>query len=168
MRRWLIILAGIVSTLVMGVLPAVAVPAQASVDAPVGRIGQTLRVQDGELVADVTVVSVTPSPIPPGLGYAPRPPREQLWRAQVVVQAVRVPTPYTMAKSFSFRGVTLTGDAYEPRNTDAPDDLQNGLQNAPQGSTVAGAVFWDCYRDLVAHVVLINKQTGVHLAQWDL
>ncbi len=168
MRRWLIILAGIVSTLAMVALPAVAIPAQASVDAPIGRIGETLRVQDGELVADVTVVNVTPSPIPPAWGYPPRPPREQVWRAQVVIQAVRVPTPYTMAVSFSFRGVTPTGDAYEPRNTDAPDDLQNGLQNAPQGSTVTGAVFWDPYRDLVSNVVLINKQTGVHLAQWNL
>jgi hypothetical protein len=29
-------------------------------------------------------------------------------------------------------------------------------------------VFWDCYRDLVSTVVLINPRTGEHLAQWDL
>ena len=29
-------------------------------------------------------------------------------------------------------------------------------------------MFWDCYRDLVSTVVLINPRTGEHLAQWDL
>jgi hypothetical protein len=178
MRRWLIILVGFVSTVLMAATPASAVPAEVSVDSSLGRLGQTLRVQDGELIADVTVVSVTPSPIPPAWGsgaagsagdrYGPRWPRKQVFRADIVVQAVRVPNPYWMAVSFSFRGVTRTGDAYEPHNTDAPDDLQNGLQRAPEGATVAGAVFWDCYRDLVSNVVLINKQTGKHLAQWDL
>jgi len=42
------------------------------------------------------------------------------------------------------------------------------LQNAPQGSTVGGRVFWDCYRDLVSNVVLVNPRTGEHLAQWNL
>jgi len=167
MRRCLLVLFGILLTLTAA--PAAdAVPAQSGVNAPIGRIGDTLRVQNGDLFADVTVVSVTPSAIPPGWGYPPRPPREQVWRANIVVQAVQVPNPYAMAVSFQFRGVTLTGDAYEPRNTDAPDDLRAALQNAPQGSTVAGAVFWDCYRDLVNHVVLIDKKTGYHLAQWDL
>jgi hypothetical protein len=63
--------------------------------------------------------------------------------------------------------VTPTGDAYEPRATDDPADLNAALANATPGAT-AGAVFWDCYRDLVSHVVLINKKTGIHLAQWNL
>lgn len=168
MRRWLMILLGFVSTLIMVAAPASAVPTEVSPGSPVGRIGETLRVQDGDLIADVTVVGVTPSPVPPAWGYGPRWPRQEVWRAQVVVQAIRVPNPYWMAVSFSFRGVTPTGDAYEPHITDAPDDLQNGLQRAPQGATVTGVVFWDCYRDLVSNVVLINKQTGLHLAQWNL
>jgi len=48
------------------------------------------------------------------------------------------------------------------------DDLQRALQNAPAGSTVSGAVFWDCYRDLVSNVVLLDKATGYHLAQWNV
>ena len=67
--------------------------------------------------------------------------------------------------TFSFRGVTSTGDAYLPRNSDAPDALQYAMQNAPQRSTVGGRVFWDCYRHLVPTVVLINPRTGEHLAQ---
>lgn len=168
MRRWLMVLIAIVSTLVMTPGPAAAVPAETTADTPIGRTGDTLRVHLGDLIADVTVVSVTPSDIPPGFGYPPRPPREQVWRANIVVQAVQVPTPSVMAAYFQFRGVTPTGDAYEPRNTDAPDDLRTALANAPQGATVAGAVFWDCYRDLVNHVVLIDKKSGRHLAQWDL
>lgn len=39
-----------------------------------------------------------------------------------------------------------TGDAYEPQRTDEPDDLNYALRNAPQGSTVNGAVYWDVYR----------------------
>lgn len=44
-------------------------------DSPMGRIGQPLRVQFKGLIADVTLLSVEPSPIPPGFGCPPRPPR---------------------------------------------------------------------------------------------
>ncbi len=30
---------------------------------------------------------------------------------------------------------------------------------------VHGGVWWDCYRDLVSNVVLVDKETGIHLAQ---
>ena len=40
--------------------------------------------------------------------------------------------------------------------------------NAPPGSTVSGGVWWDCYRDLVSNVVLLDKITGQHLAQWNV
>jgi len=70
--------------------------------------------------------------------------------------------------SFIFKGVTPTGDAYEPRNTDAPDALQYAMQNVPAGATVAGGVWWDCYRDLVSNVVLVDRKTGIHLAQWNV
>ena len=51
---------------------------------------------------------------------------------------------------------------------DAPDALESALRNAPPGSTVDGAVYWDVYRALVTNVVLYNPQTGVHLAQWNI
>ena len=163
MRRWFVLLLAVMAT-VAGISVA---PAQAAT-APIGRLGDTLQVKLKGLVADITVHSVDPSPIPPGFGYPPRPPRNQVWRAWITVHPIQVPTPYAQAITYSFRGVTATGDAYEPRNTDAPDALQHALTNAPAGSTVSGAVFWDCYRDLVSNVVLIDKVTGEHLAQWNL
>lgn len=163
MRRWLV---SLIAAL-MVVAGFVAPPASAA-NAPIGRLGETLRVSFKGLLADVTVHSVEPSPIPPGFGYPPRAPRQQVWRGQVTVHPVQLPTPYAMAITFQFRGVTPTADAYEPRNTDAPDALQAALQNAPAGSTVTGGVWWDCYRDLISNVVLIDKITGEHLAQWNL
>ena len=168
MRRWLFVLTALLPILALAAPPAHAAPAETTVATPIGRVGDTLRVRNGDLVADVTVVSVTPSAIPAGWGYPPRPPREQVWRANIVVQAVQVPTPTAIAVSFQFRGVTPTGDAYEPRPTDDPADLPKARAGAAQGATVAGAVFWDCYRDLVSHVVLIDKKSGLHLAQWNL
>ena len=73
-----------------------------------------------------------------------------------------------LADASAINGVTPTGDVHQPRNSDAPDALQYGLQNAPQGSTVDGYVFWDRYRDLVSNVVLTDKQTGMRLARWNL
>lgn len=144
-----------------------AAPASAA-NAPIGRLGDTLRIDFEGLVADITVVSLEPSEVPPGFGYPPRAPRYQVWRANVVVHPIKVPTPYAQAITYQFRGVTATGDSYEPRNSDAPDALHAALNNAPAGSTVAGGVWWDCYRDLVANVVLVDKITGEHLAQWNL
>ena len=169
MRRWFSILlaaSAVLGSSVLGAGPAA--PLAGAAGTVIGRVGDTLRVQNGNVIADVTVLAPVLSEIPPGFGYPPRSPRRQVWKSQVAVQAVQVPNPYVMAASFWFRGVTLTGDAYEPRNSDAPDALQYGLQNAPQGSTVAGWVYWDCYRDLVTNVVLVDKQTGTRLAQWNM
>jgi hypothetical protein len=163
MRRWLV---PILATL--AVVAGLIAPSASAAVAPIGRLGETLRVSFEGLVADVTVHSVDPSPVPPGFGYPPRPPRHQVYRAQVTVHPITLPTPYAMAITFQFRGVTPTGDAYEPRNSDAPDALQAALLNAPAGATVNGGVWWDCYRDLVSNVVLIDKITGQHLAQWNL
>lgn len=165
MRRCLSILLAAATILAFGVGAA---PVAGAAGTAIGRIGDTLRVENNGVVADVTVLAPVPSEIPPGFGYPPRSPRKQVWKSQVVVQAKQVPNPYVMAVSFWFRGVTPTGDAYEPRNSDAPDALQFGLQNAPQGSTVAGWVYWDCYRDLVTNVVLVDKKTGIRLAQWNM
>ena len=163
MRRWFI---GLLSVTVIAA--ALVAPPASAVDAPIGRLGDTLRVTDGNIVADVTLINVLPSDIPPGWGYPPRWPRSDVWRAQIAVTAVTVPSAHSMASKFAFHGNTQTGDSYIARNTDAPDALQYALLNAPQGSTVAGGVFWDCYRDLVSNVVLIDAKTGYHLAQWNL
>jgi hypothetical protein len=42
------------------------------------------------------------------------------------------------------------------------------LANAPTGSIVRGGVHWEAYRDPVSTVVLLDKKTGYHLAQWNL
>jgi hypothetical protein len=104
----------------------------------------------------VTVHDIQPSDVPPGFGYPPRAP------------LVETPAPYAAGLAFVFKGVTPTGDAYEPRNSDAPDALQYSILNLPTGATASGGVWWDCYRDLVSNVVLIDKKTGFHLAQWNV
>lgn len=165
MRRWF---AGLIAALsVAAFFSAPPVTADAGTT-PIGKIGQPLRVEFKGIIADITVGPPMLAAIPPGFGYPPRPPRQQVWRSQVTVTAVRVPNPWIMSKTFSFRGVTGTGDSYLPRTNDAPDDLQFALQNAPQGSTVSGGVWWDCYRDLVSTVVLISPQSGFHLGQWSM
>lgn len=166
MRRWLTVFMAIATAALLGaVAPA---PAVTAADTPIGPLGATLRVQNGDLIADVTVLSVEPSEIPPGFGYPPRPPRHQVWKAKVAVQAIQVPNPHQIGSTFVFNGVTPTGDAYEPRKTDAPEALQFALLDAPNGSAVGGFVYWDCYRDLVSHVVLSDKRTGMRLAQWNV
>jgi hypothetical protein len=163
MRRWIVLLLA-----AMTVAGAVLATPAAAVDSPIGRLGDTLRVELEGVIADVTVVDIQPSDPPPGFGYPPRAPRYQVYRANVVIHAVKMPVPYALGIAFSFKGVTPTGDAYEPRNSDAPDALQTAMLNVPEGATVAGGVWWDCYRDLVSNVVLVDKQTGFHLAQWNV
>ena len=146
---------------------ALAAPATAG-DSPIGRLGETLRVELMGVVADVTVHDILPSDVPPGFGYPPRAPRYQVYRANVTIHVVQTPAPYAIGIAFVFKGVTPTGDAYEPRNSDAPDALQYTALNMPAGATADGGVWWDCYRDLVSNVVLIDKKTGFHLAQWNV
>jgi len=163
MRRWLVIALATIAALGTVVAP----PAGAAL-IPIGRLGETLRVDFDGLVADVSVHDIVPSPVPPGFGYPPRAPRYQVFRADVTITPVKMPTPYAMAITYAFRGVTPTGDAYEPRNSDAPDALQYGMESAQVGKTFTGGVWWDCYRDLVSNVVLLDRITGVRLAQWNV
>lgn len=163
MGRWFVML--IAALTITGGVPAA--PATAA-DAPIGRLGETLRVEFKGVVADVTVHDILPSDVPPGFGYPPRAPRYQVYRANVTIHVVKTPVPFAIGLSFSFKGVTPTGDAYEPRNSDAPDALQHAMVNMPTGATATGGVWWDCYRDLVSNVVLIDKVTGIHLAQWNV
>ena len=143
-------------------------PPASAATIPIGRLGEPLRVEFKGLAADVTVNTILPSPVPPGFGYPPRAPRYQVFRADITITPVQVPTPYAMAITFQFRGVTPTGDAYEPRNSDSPDALQYGMQTARVGQPFSGGVWWDCYRDLVSNVVLLDKITGTRLAQWNV
>jgi hypothetical protein len=147
---------------------ALLAPPATAAGTPIGRLGDTLRVELMGLIADVTVHDVLPSEVPPGFGYPPRAPRYAVYRANVTIHVVQTPAPFAAGVAFSFKGVTPTGDAYEPRNSDAPDALQYAMQNVPTGATVSGGVWWDCYRDLVSNVVLIDRKTGFHLAQWNV
>ncbi len=174
MHRWLTVLStSLVAAASVTAVTMVAPRAWAG-DAPIGRIGDTLRVDTGTYIADVTVSSVAPCDPPPGFGYTRSGvpvksfPNSTVERADVTVRAVRVPNPFIMATNFSFDGVTPFADAYKPRPSDAPDALDNVLANAPNGAIVRGEVYWDAYRDPVSTVVLLDKKTGYHLAQWNL
>ncbi|ORW04555.1 hypothetical protein [Mycobacterium kyorinense] len=168
MHRWLVAL---ITVVVAGL---VAAPPASAGDAPIGHIGDTLRVDTGKIIADVTVSFVQPVDPPPGFGYQRSGvpvksfPDSTVERADVAIHAIRVPTPSQMATDFSFVGVTPFADAYKPRPSDAPDALDVVLGNAPAGSVVRGGVYWDAYRDPVSNVVLLDRKTGVHLAQWNL
>ena len=144
-------------------------------DAPIGHIGDTLRVDTGTYVADVTVSSVPPCDPPPGFGYTRSGvpvksfPGSTVERADVTIRAVRVPNSFIMATDFSFDGVTPFADAYKPRALRCARRAgQRDRQRAEQGSIVRGEVYWDAYRDPVSNVVLLDKKTGQHLAQWNL
>jgi hypothetical protein len=177
-RYWAPALAAIVMIAAFVTAPP---PATADDDAPIGNIGQTLRVQFEDVIADVTVHDVQPAPdIPPGWGCTGTEPgagqghslgfpcRGYPWRAAITVHPIKVPNQYKLAITFAFDGVTPYADAYKPRRSDAPDALDTALLHAPQGSTVDGAVYWDVYRALVTNVVLYNPKTGYHLAQWNI
>jgi hypothetical protein len=174
MHRWLIVLSALLVAF-GGILSVdTAIPRARAGDAPIGHLGDTLRVDTGTYVADVTVTSVAPCDPPPGFGYTRSGvpiksfPTSVVNRADVTVRAVRVPNSFIMATTFSFDGVTPFADAYKPRTSDAPDALDNVLVNVPQGAVVRGAVYWDAYRDPVAVVVLLDRKSGEHLAQWTL
>ena len=178
MQRWFLPLAILVATLIASttVAPAGRAGPTTSQDAPIGRLGDTLRVSYddpvvGPITADVTVHDVVPSEIPPGWGWngAPRWRAQGApWRANVTVRPIKVPTPYILATALNFNGVAPGADAYPSKHTDDPTALDVALTNAPQGSTVTGGVYWDVYRGLVTNVVLTSRNDGTHLAQWNL
>lgn len=172
MRRWLVSVSAVLFA-AASVTAVVPVPRAWAGDAPIGHIGDTLRVDNGTFIADVTVSGVAPCDPPPGFGYTREGtykgfPGSSVERADVTIRAIRVPNPYIMATIFSFNGVTPNADAYKPRASDAPDALDNVIVNAPNGAIVRGEVYWDAYRDPVSTVVLLDKKTGYHLAQWNL
>ncbi len=117
MHRWLIAMTTFLVAAAAVIAGGFAAPPAHAGDAPIGRIGDTLRVDTGDYVADVTVSSVAPCDPPPGFGYtrsgAPVKSFEgsSVNRADVTIRAVRVPNPYIMATNFSFDGVTPYADA---------------------------------------------------------
>jgi hypothetical protein len=172
MHRWLIVLSAFLVAAASVTAAGVAAPRARAGDAPIGHLGDTLRVDTGTYIADATVSSVAPCD-PPGFGYTRSGipvksfPGGTVDRADVTVRSIRVPNPFIMATTFSFDGVTPFADAYKPRASDAPA-LDNVLVNAPNLTIVRGGVYWDAYRDPVSNVVLLDKKTGQHLAQWNL
>jgi hypothetical protein len=167
MRRWFVLL---VATLA-ATAGLTASPASAE-GTPIGNLNDTLRVNFKGIVADVTVHDVVPVDDPPPGYVANGSPRwinqGGPWKALVTVHTIQAPNPYVMAIAFTFSGVTPYADAYVSKHTDAPDSLEHALTNAPPGATVDGAVYWQVYRALVTNVVLLNPQTGEHLAQWNI
>ena len=167
MRRYFVLIIAM-----MAAVAGLVVPPASAEGTAIGNIGDTLRVNFKGIVVDVTVHDVLPvDPPPPGYAATGSPRwinQGGPWKAPITIQVVAAPTPFAMAKAFAFDGVTPYADAYQPKNTDAPDELQYALRNAPPGATVNGAVYWQVYRALVTNVVLLNRQTGEHLAQWNL
>jgi hypothetical protein len=167
MRRCFVLLVALLAAVAGFVAP----PALAE-GSPIGNLHDTLRVEYKGIVADVTVHDVLPvDPPPPGYEATGSPRwinQGGPWKALVTIHVIETPTPFAMARWFSFDGVTPYADAYQPKNTDAPDELQRALANAPVGATVNGAVYWQVYRALVTNVVLLNRQSGEHLAQWNI
>jgi hypothetical protein len=163
MRRCLVVLV----TVIAATLVAVGLPRASAGDAPIGHLGDTLRGYTGKYIADVTVSSVQPVDPPPGFGYdrvgipVKSFPNSAVTRGDVAIHAIRVPTPYQMLADFTF-------DAYKSRASDAPGAMDAALANAPTGSVVRGGVSWEACRDPVSTVVLLDKKTGYHLAQWNL
>jgi hypothetical protein len=164
MRGCLVVLVTVIAATLVGL------PRASAGDVPIGHLGDTLRVDTGKYIADVAVSSVQPVDPPPGFGYnrvgipVKSFPNSAVMRADVAIHAIRVPTPYQMLTDFTFGGGTPFGDAYKSRASDAPD----ALANVPTGSIVRGGVYWEAYRDPVSTVVLLDKKTGYHLAQWNL
>ena len=168
MRRCLVILVTVFAAAL------IAVPRASAGDAPIGHLGDTLRVDTAKIIVDVTVSSVQPVDPSPGFGYnrvgvpVKSFPNSAVVPADVAIHAVRVPNPYQMVTDFTFDGITPFADAYKSRPSDAPDALDAALTNAPAGSIVRGGVYWEAYRDPVSTVVLLDKKTAYHLAQWNL
>lgn len=167
MRRGLALLIGLMTTAaIAGASPAVAA------DAPIGRLGDTLRIETTSgIIADVTVHDVAPTAVPPGWTWTGHPGwREDggPWRAGVTVHVIKSPNPYALAVRVTFNGVAPMGDAYVSKHTYAPDSLENLLANAPAGSTVTGGVYWHVYRAHITNVMARDTLNNEHLAQWNL
>ncbi|MGJ6124934.1 hypothetical protein QN239_20420 [Mycolicibacterium sp. Y3] len=172
LRMMSVVLAGLTAVMAVGLAPAApAAPPAAAPITPIGNLGDTLHVQFDDFAADVTVHDVIPTDVPPGWTWNGSPRWRATggpWKAPITVHVLSAPNPYKLAIATTFSGVTPYADAYTAKHTDAPDSLETALLNAAPGSTVNGAIYWDVYRGLVTNVVMLNPQTGTHLAQWNI
>ena len=94
MHRYLVVLITVFAATLIGI------PRASAGDSPIGHLGDTLRVDTGKYVADVTVSFVQPVDPPPGFGYnrvgvpVKSFPGSAVMRADVAIHAIRMPTPY--------------------------------------------------------------------------
>src|SRR6201992_4429053 len=109
MHRWLVVVSTLrVAAASVTAVAMVSAPRAWAGDAPIGHIGDTLRVDTGTYVADVTVSSVAPCDPPPGFGYTRSGvpvksfPTSQPERADVTIRAVRVPNSFVMGTHLRF------------------------------------------------------------------
>src|SRR6201992_4000608 len=116
-QHWFIVLSTFVVAAASVTAIGVTAPRAHAGDAPIGHIGDTLRVDTGTYIADVTVSSVAPCDPPPGFGYTRSGvpvksfPGSTVDRADVTVRSIRVPNPFIMATYFSFdRGTPFAAD----------------------------------------------------------
>ena len=123
----------------------IAIPRASAGDAPIGHLGDTLRVDTGKMIADITVSSVQPVDPPPGFGYnrvgvpVKSFPNSAVMRADVAIHAVRVPNPHQMVTDFTFDGVTPFGDAYKSRTPMHPTRWTRRWRTHRQGRSCAAA-----------------------------
>jgi hypothetical protein len=123
MHRWPIVLSIFLVSAASVTTAGIAVmsgPRAWAGDAPIGHIGDTLRVDAGNYVADVTVSSVQPCDPPPGFGYTRSGvpvksfPGSLVERADVTIHAVQVPNSFIMATNFSSPTPTSPAHPMQP------------------------------------------------------
>ena len=104
MRRCRVVLVTVFAATLLGV------PRASAGDAPIGHLGDTLRVDTGKMIADVMVSSVQPVDPPPGFGYnrvgipVKSFPDSAVVRADAAIHAVRMLNPHQMLTDFTFDG----------------------------------------------------------------
>ncbi len=131
-RSWFaVLLTSLTAAVAIGIAP----PSAAAVT-PIGNLGETLRVEFEDFVADVTVHDVLPAPVPPGWGWngspalarAERPVARQCDGARHLrTQSVQAGAVHHLQRRDPY------ADAYSSKHTDAPDVLEKVLLNAPPG-----------------------------------
>ena len=167
MRRWLVFLIAVITAVGIGVAP----PAAAA-GVPIGNLGETLRVEFKGIVADVTVHDVAPHRPAARLradGLAalagPR------WPVACECHRARDPGAEPVHHVDRIRRSTAsppTATRTHRRTPTRPTPCSTRCRTRLQGRRSTARVYWQVYRDLVTNVILLNPQTGTHLAQWNI
>ena len=146
-RTWFAVL---LTSLTVAVAVGIAPPATAAVT-PIGNLGETLRVEFDDFVADVTVHDVLAVPVPPGWGWNGSPRwRAQggPWRAGVTVHVISAPNPYKLSIATTFSGVTPYADAYgakQWREQSDGDEIASGGVALPTTHSISFRLIEDWY-----------------------